>query len=217
MDSLSKIYFQETFFPILTIPIAILIYLYLGGKGSHEYFEGYITIQVFAIVLLIVSFHEFSNLLFEKIKKNKNQNTQKNLLKLKGKKKDLTFDSKFILILSLFLILIGLLTFQKHFEFSSSLYNENQLLPTTLFITGWLLFISVLQDFRVIIASIFISLGLFFLHNAIQQKNIEFQILSIITVMIGFLLIQNYLLDIDGKKKRTLKEMNEKKFANDLI
>lgn len=227
MDFISKIKFQETFFPVLTIPIAIFIYLYLGGKGSHEYKEGYIVIQIFAIILLIVSFWEFSTLLFKKIAQNKNQNTQKNLLKLDlkipgtEKKKDLTFDAKFILILGLFFILTGMLTFQKKYELTESLYNENQLFPVTLFITGWLLFISVLQDFRVIVAAIFISFGLFFIHNAIAQRNVEFQALSFITIMIGFLLIQNYLLDIDGKHKRTLKEINEKarkkKKANDMI
>ena len=162
--------------------------------------------------------------MFEKIKKNKNQNTQKNLLKLDlqipgtEKKKDLTFDAKFILVLGLFFILIGMLTFQKKYELTGSLYDENQLFPVTLFITGWLLFISVLQDFRVIVAAIFISFGLFFIHNAITQKNVEFQLLSFITIMIGFLLIQNYLLDIDGKHKRTLKDINDKSRKNkDLI
>jgi hypothetical protein len=223
MDFISKIKYQETFFPVLTIPVAIFLYLYLGGKGSHDYQGGYITIQVFAIVLLVVSFWEFSTLLFKKIIANKNQNTQKNLLTLDisipgtKKKKDLTFDAKFILILGLLLILIGMLTFQKKFELTGALYNENQLFSVTLFITGWLLFISVLQDFRVIVASIFISFGLFFIHNAIAQKNIEFQVLSFFTVIVGFLLIQNYLLDIDGKHKRTLKDINKKAREKDLM
>ena len=211
MESISKLNLQETFFPILTIPIGIFIYLYFGGKGVHEYQQGYISIQVLALFIIIISFWKFSSILFEKIKKNKNQNTQKNLLNLNipGKKKDLTFDAKFILGMGLFLILIGMLTFQKKYEFSQT-YDENQLLPLAFFITGWLLFICVLQDFRIIVAAIFISTGLFFIHNAISQRNIEFQALSFITIIIGFLLIQNYLLDIDGKNKRTLKDINKK-------
>lgn len=210
MDFISK----KSFFPIISIPTAIFIYLYFGGKGRHEYKEGFITIQIFAIILLIISFYEFCNILLQKIKQNKNQNTQKNLFKANARKKDLTFDTKFILILALALILISLLTFQKSYEFDSA-YSENQLLSITLFITGWLFFISVLQDFRIIVASIFIVSGLFFIHKAISQQNVEFQILSMITIIIGFLLIQNYLLDIDGKKKRTLKDLNTKK--KDLI
>ena len=120
MDFISRIKLQETFFPILTIPIAIFIYLYLGGKGSHEYKEGFIVVQILAIIVLIISFGEFSTLLFKKIIQNKNQDTQKTLLKLDGneKKKDLTFDAKFILILGLMFILTGMLTFQKKYELS---------------------------------------------------------------------------------------------------
>lgn len=204
--------FQETFFPILTIPLSLFLFLYLGGRGQHDYKEGYMTIQVLGLVIFIVSFWEFGKLLLFKLKTSQNQKTQKNLIvdvEVLGKKRDINFDSKFVLIASLGFILFGSLMFQRQFEMNDSQYNAEGVFSGALFLTGFMLLSSVLQELRVVIAGIFIASASFFLHKAIAQKDVQFQVLSIMTISIGWLLLQNFLLDVDGKRKKSFKQLNE--------
>lgn len=206
--------FQETFFPILTIPLALFLFFYLGGRGQHDYKEGYMSIQVLSLVIFIVSFWEFGKLLIKTLKANQNQNTQKNLIvdvQILGKKRDINFDSKFVLIGSLLLILFGSLMFQRQFEMNDSQYNAEGVFSGALFLTGFMLLSSVLQELRVVVAGIFIASATFFLHKAIAQRDVQFQLLSVITISVGWLLLQNFLLDVDGKRKKSFKQLNEDK------